>query len=89
MADGSLKILLLLKSSFLTESFYPIQRWKWRGAQGKEGPETDPKRDPAQGESPRPDTTTEAMEYSSTHKKRPNMTKLWNTQQEAERVRVR
>jgi hypothetical protein len=30
----------------------------------KEGPETAPKWDPAQGEVPRPDTITEAMESS-------------------------
>jgi hypothetical protein len=37
---------------------------KWRGAQGTEGPVTDPKWDLAQGEVPRPDTITEAMEHS-------------------------
>ena len=30
----------------------------------KEGPEIGPKWDPAQGEAPRPDTITEAMEHS-------------------------
>jgi len=37
---------------------------KWRGASGKEGPETGPKWDPAQGEAPRPDTITKVMEHS-------------------------
>jgi hypothetical protein len=37
---------------------------EWRGAWGKEGPATGPKWDPAQGEVPRPDTITEAMEHS-------------------------
>ena len=41
-----------------------LQGWKWRGAWGKEGPVTGPKWDPAQGEVPRPDTITEAMEHS-------------------------
>jgi hypothetical protein len=41
-----------------------LQGWKWRGTWGKEGPATGPKWDPAQGEVPRPDTITEAMERS-------------------------
>jgi hypothetical protein len=41
-----------------------IKGWKWRGAWGKESPATGPKWDPAQGEDPRPDTTTEAMKHS-------------------------
>ena len=41
-----------------------LQGWKWREAWGKEGPATGPKWDPAQGEVPRPDTITEAMEHS-------------------------
>ena len=45
------------------------------------------KQDPAQGEAPRPDTITEAME--SPQKSGPNMTTLKKTQQEAERVRCR
>jgi hypothetical protein len=47
---------------------------------------TDPKWNPAQGEAPRPDTITEAVECS---KKRPIMTVLQKTQQAAERVRCR
>jgi hypothetical protein len=39
-----------------------LQGWKWRGAWGKEGTATGTKWDPAQGEIPRPDTITEAME---------------------------
>jgi hypothetical protein len=39
-----------------------LQGWKWRGAWGKEGTVTVPKWDPAQGEVPRLDTITEAME---------------------------
>jgi hypothetical protein len=41
-----------------------LQGWKWRGAWGIEGPVTGPRWDPAQGEVPRPDTITEAMEHS-------------------------
>ena len=41
-----------------------LQGCKWRGAWGKEGPVTGPKWDPDQGEGPRPDTITEAMESS-------------------------
>jgi hypothetical protein len=41
-----------------------LQGWKWRGAWGKEGPATDPKWDPAQGEAPSLDTITEAVEHS-------------------------
>jgi hypothetical protein len=41
-----------------------LQGWKWRGAWGKEGPVTETKWNPAQGEAPRPDTITEAMECS-------------------------
>jgi hypothetical protein len=48
---------------------------------------TDPKCDPAQGDVPRSDTITEAMEYSQ--KKGPIMTTLQKTQQAAERVRCR
>ena len=40
-----------------------LQQWKWRRAQGKEGPMSDPKWDPAQGEVSRPDTITEAVEH--------------------------
>jgi hypothetical protein len=46
--------------SFLKE----LQEWKWRGGSGIEGPVTGPKWDTAQGEVPRPDTITEAMECS-------------------------
>ena len=45
-----------------------------------------PKKDPAQGEVPRPDTTTEAMECS---KMGSIMTDLQKTQQAAESVRCR
>ena len=38
--------------------------WKWREAWGKEGPVTGSKWDPDQGDVPRPDTITEAMEHS-------------------------
>jgi hypothetical protein len=41
-----------------------LEEWKWRGARGKEGPVTSPKWDPTQGEVPRPDTITEAIEHS-------------------------
>jgi hypothetical protein len=41
-----------------------FQGWTWRGARGKEGPAIGPKWDLAQGEVPRPDTITEAMESS-------------------------
>ena len=41
-----------------------LQGWKWRGACGKEGPATGPKWDPSQGQFPRPETITEAMEHS-------------------------
>ena len=41
-----------------------LQGWKWRAAWGKEGPETGPKWDPAQGEVSRPDTIIKAMEHS-------------------------
>jgi hypothetical protein len=41
-----------------------LQRWKWREAWEKEGPATGPKWVPAQGEVPRPDSITEAMECS-------------------------
>jgi hypothetical protein len=41
-----------------------LQGWKWRGAWGKEGPVTGPKWYPAKGEVSRPDTITEAMEFS-------------------------
>jgi hypothetical protein len=41
-----------------------LQGWKWRGACGKVGPAIGPKWDPAQGEVPRPDTITEAIEHS-------------------------
>ena len=41
-----------------------LQGWEWRGARGKEGPATGAKWDPAQGEDPRNDTITEAMEHS-------------------------
>jgi hypothetical protein len=41
-----------------------LQGWKWRGAGEKEGSATGPKWDSAQGEVPRPDTITEAMEGS-------------------------
>ena len=41
-----------------------LQEWKWRGAWGKDIPETGPKRDPAQEEVPRPDTITKTMECS-------------------------
>jgi hypothetical protein len=44
-----------------------------------------PKWDPGQGEIPRPDTITEALE--SSQKKGPIMTALQKTQQAAERVR--
>jgi hypothetical protein len=41
-----------------------LQGWKWRGVWGKDHPATGPKWDPAEGEVPRPDTVTEAMECS-------------------------
>jgi hypothetical protein len=41
-----------------------LQGWKWTRDWRKEGPVTDSKWDPAQGEAPRPDTITEAMEHS-------------------------
>jgi hypothetical protein len=41
-----------------------LQGGKWRGNWGKEGPVIAPKWDSAQGEVPRPDTITEAMECS-------------------------
>ena len=41
-----------------------LQGWKWRGTWGKQGLVTGPKWDPAQEESPRPDTITEDMECS-------------------------
>jgi hypothetical protein len=44
------------------------------------------KRDPAQGDVPRPDTITEAM---VTHQKGPSMAALQKTQQTAEGVRGR
>ena len=47
---------------------------------------TGPKWDQAEGEVPRPDTITEAMEHSP---KRPIMTALQKTQQACERVRCR
>jgi hypothetical protein len=47
---------------------------------------TGPKRDPAQGEVPRLDTITEAMEPSQ---KGPSMTAFQKTQQTAESVRGR
>ena len=47
---------------------------------------TGPKWNPAQGEFPRPDTITEAMECSQ---KGPIMITLWKTQQAAKRVRCR
>ena len=43
---------------------------KLRGDWTREGPATGPKWDPAQEAVPRPDTITEAMEYS--HSRRPN-----------------
>jgi hypothetical protein len=52
----------------------------------KEGSATGPKWNPAQGEVPRSDTNTEAMESSQ---KGPTMTALRKTQQAAERVRCR
>jgi hypothetical protein len=41
-----------------------LQVWKWIRAWAKEGPATGRKWDPAQGEAPRPDTITEAIECS-------------------------
>ena len=52
----------------------------------KKDPAIGPNWDPAEGEVPRPDTITEAMEP---HKKGPSMTTLRKTQQAAERVRCR
>jgi hypothetical protein len=46
--------------SFLKE----LQGQKWRRARGKGGPATGSKSDPAQGEAPRPDTITEALEHT-------------------------
>jgi hypothetical protein len=40
-----------------------LKGWKWREAWGKEGPATGPEWDPDQGEVPRSDTITEAMEH--------------------------
>jgi hypothetical protein len=48
---------------------------------------TSPKWDLAQGEVPKPDTITEAMEHSQ--KKGPVMTALQKTQQAVEKVRYR
>jgi hypothetical protein len=48
---------------------------------------TGPKLDPGQGDVPRPDITTEAMDHSQ--KKGPSMTILWKTQQAAGRDRCR
>jgi hypothetical protein len=63
-----------------------LQGWKQRRAWGKEGPVTDPNWDPAQGEVPRPDTITEAMECSQMW---PTMTALLKTRQASKRVRCR
>ena len=41
-----------------------LQGQKWRRDWGKGGPKTGPKWEPAQGEVPRPETVTEAMEHS-------------------------
>jgi hypothetical protein len=58
-----LENIMLIEVTQTQKDMHELQGSKWRGTWGKEGPMIGPKWDAAQGEVPRPNTITEAMEH--------------------------